>query len=286
MQKGDRQMTFQQQILFAFGAGYTVKRLSLGSDWRVIGLSRTRQGANALKDYGIEGMALNSRTTVQPPPGAHWLISNPPDEQGCSAFRFAGAYAHTASSITYLSTTGVYGDLSGGWAFEWSERRPISRRAERRVIAEDQWRSVCPDVRFVRLPGIYGPGRSSLERVSSGKASRIVKPGQVFSRVHVDDLAAGLRALLHRPYLSGVFHLCDDEPAPPQDIIAYAAQLLDVAAPPAVAWSDADLGPMGRSFYAECKRVSNARAKAALGWRPQYPTYREGLCALHKASKL
>jgi nucleoside-diphosphate-sugar epimerase len=134
--------------------------------------------------------------------------------------------------------------------------------------------------RIVRLPGIYGPGRSPFGKLRNGKAHRAVKPGQVFSRVHVDDIARGLEALFDRPHLYGVFHLCDDLPAPPQDVTAFAANLLQMTPPPEVPFEAAGLSPMAKSFYAECKRVSNARAKAALGWRPLYPTYREGLRAV------
>jgi nucleoside-diphosphate-sugar epimerase len=187
--------------------------------------------------------------------------------------------------VTYLSTTGVYGDLGGGWAFEWSEPTPQSRRAKARALAEDQWRAATGGrVRIVRLPGIYGPGRSAFDRLREGTARRIVKPGQVFSRVHVDDIASGLLALHQRPEAAeqagGVFHLCDDEPAPPQDVIAHAAELLGMAPPPEIPIEEAGLSAMAASFYAECKRISNARTKAALNWRPKYPTYREGLAAI------
>jgi nucleoside-diphosphate-sugar epimerase len=132
----------------------------------------------------------------------------------------------------------------------------------------------------VRLPGIYGPGRSPFDRLRDGTAQRVIQPGQVFSRVHVDDIAGGLAALLAHPEAGGVFHLCDDLPAPPQDVIAHAATLLGLQVPPDVAIEVAGLSEMALSFYAECKRVANARAKAALGWQPRYPTYREGLAAI------
>ena len=134
--------------------------------------------------------------------------------------------------------------------------------------------------RIVRLPGIYGPGRSPFDRLREGTAQRVILPGQVFSRVHVDDIAGGLAALLARPEAKGVFHLCDDLPAPPQDVTAHAATLLGLPVPPDVAIEDAGLSDMALSFYAECKRVANGRAKAALGWQPRYPTYREGLAAI------
>jgi nucleoside-diphosphate-sugar epimerase len=211
--------------------------------------------------------------------GAHLLISAPPGETGCPALAILDDQAIRAASVTYLSTTGVYGDLNGGWAMEWSAINPQSNRAKRRVLAEQGWQKAHERLRMVRLPGIYGPGRSALERVKAGKARRIVKSGQVFSRAHVDDIASGLHALL-RSDAFGPFNLCDDQAAPPQDVIAHAAELLSVAPPPEIKFEDADLSPMGRSFYSECKRVSNARIKAATGWRPQYPTYQTGLSAI------
>ena len=213
--------------------------------------------------------------------GAHVVISAPPSEAGCPAFTLCGDWAAEAASITYLSTTGVYGDLDGGWAMEWTPINPGSEPGRKRVRAEAAWRFVRRDVRIVRLPGIYGPGRSALERVREGRARRIVKAGHVFSRAHVDDIASSLKALI-LSCASGVFNLCDDEAAPPQDVIAYAAELLGVDAPSEVAFEDAELSAMGRSFYAECKRVPNARLKAVTGWRPRYPSYREGLSSIVK----
>jgi nucleoside-diphosphate-sugar epimerase len=155
------------------------------------------------------------------------------------------------------------------------------------VLAEAQWLDASNGrARLVRLPGIYGPGRSPFERLRDGTAQRVIKPGQVFSRVHVDDIASGLEALLQHPRAAGAFNLCDDLAAPPQDVIAYAADLLGVAPPPEVLIAEAALSEMALSFYAECKRVSNARAKAALGWRPQYPTYHEGLRSILAAERL
>ncbi|MEO0982588.1 MAG: SDR family NAD(P)-dependent oxidoreductase [Pseudomonadota bacterium] len=215
-----------------------------------------------------------------PADGAHILVSIPPDADGCPAFRAADWRAAAPASVTYLSTTGVYGDLQGGWAFERTPVAPASDRAKARTVAEAQWASLGCPVRLVRLPGIYGAGRSPFSRLRDGSARRIIKPGQVFSRIHVDDLAGGLERLMLNPDASGVFHFCDDAPAPPQDVTAYAAEIASLPTPPEVPLEAADLSPMARSFYSECKRVSNARAKAALGWRPAYPTYREGLAAV------
>jgi len=278
-------MTDPQRSLFAFGLGDSAHRLArrlIAAGWQASGTVRSAAKATRLASDGIDAVAWSGEDAAPPPvpEGAHWLVSIPPDEAGCPAFRAASRLTGTAASVTYLSTSGVYGDLGGGWAFEWSPARPGSRRGEARALAEDQWRTVRPDLAIVRLPGIYGPGRSALDRVRAGEARRIIKPGQVFSRVHVDDIAAGLERLLERGVPGGVYHLCDDEPAPPQDVIAHAAHLLGLPVPPAVPFADADLSAMARSFYAECKRLSNARTKARLGWRPRYPTYREGLAAL------
>ena len=281
-------MTDQSPTLFLVGPGYSASRLAaLCLDtgvWRVVGTARSEDKAAALREKGIEPVLTNDRDGLsQAAKASHWVISTPPGEEGCPGFGLVGDFAQDAASVTYLSTTGVYGDLDGGWAFEWSPVNPGTKRGERRVLAEQQWLSVRPDTRLVRLPGIYGPGRSQLDRVREGKEEQIVKPGQVFSRIHVDDLANGLFALLQHPGLSGAFNLCDEEAAPPQDVMAYAADLLGMAMPVPVDLETADVSAMARSFYSECKRVSNARLKAATGWRPHYPTYREGLSAIFKA---
>ena len=274
-------MTVPPSLLFVFGMGYSARRLAarlVPDGWRVEGTSRAK---DADLGPGVRALQWGGEGEVRPPSGAHWLVTLPPDPDGCPAARAMGKRAAEAASVTYLSTTGVYGDLGGGWAMEWSPVNPGSARARARVLAERQWQEATGGAaRIVRLPGIYGPGRSPFERLRTGTATRVVKPGQVFSRVHVEDIARGLEALLLKPALTGVFHLCDDEPAPPQDVTAFAAGLLGMAPPPEMDIADAGLSPMARSFYAECKRVSNARAKAALGWRPLYPSYREGLTAI------
>ena len=264
-------MTNAQQHLFCFGLGDSARRtarLLSGLGWTAGGTVRGADKAARLAREGVDAQVFDGTGDITPPPGAHWLISIPPGEEGCPAFAAAGARARTAASITYLSTTGVYGDLAGGWAFAWSPVAPGTRRGRARVAAERQWSSAGVPVRLVRLPGIYGPGRSALDRVRDGTARRIVKPGHVFSRIHVGDIASGLAALMARPDQAGVFHLCDDLPAPPQDVIAHACTLLGEPIPPDIPFDAAELSEMARSFYSECKRVSNARIKARLGWRP------------------
>lgn len=262
--------------LFAFGFGYVATELALrlsAEGWACAGTVRTAETAGPLERQGVT-VHLWPGTDIVPQPGAAWLISVPPDDRGCPVFRSFGDLASNASWIGYLSTTGVYGDLAGGWAFEETPLNPQSREAKNRAAAEAQWAAV--GARLFRLPGIYGPGRSQLERVKEPGARRIVKPGQIFSRAHVADIASALHLSIESP-ATGAFNICDDEPAPADDVLAYAARLLGLDPPPAVNIEDANLSPAAQRFYAECKRVSNARAKAALGWRPAFPTYREGL---------
>lgn len=263
--------------LFAPGCGYVATATAIRLARRgipALGTSRSPDGAQALANSGITPLVWDGGP-LQAPPGALWLVSVPPDDQGCPVHRALSAQAATATAIAYLSTTGVYGDLGGGWAFEEAPRHPQSREAVNRARAEDEWLSVGATI--VRLPGIYGPGRSALERVRAPDARRIMKPGQVFSRAHRDDIAAALDLILTGPKRFDIYNICDDEPAPADEVLVHAANLLGIAPPPAVAFEDAGLSPAGQRFYAECKRVSNARAKAALGWRPLFPTYREGL---------
>jgi nucleoside-diphosphate-sugar epimerase len=182
--------------------------------------------------------------------------------------------------IGYLSTTGVYGDRAGGWVDETAELRPVNARSRWRVEAEAAWAASGLPVEIFRLAGIYGPGRSAFDRLREGRAQRIVKQGQIFSRIHVDDIAAALAASIAAPRPAVVWNLADDEPAPPEDVIAYAAELLGLPVPPAIPFEEAELSPMARSFYAESKRVSNRRLRETLGVALAHPTYREGLRAI------
>lgn len=281
-------MTDQSRKLLLIGPGYSARALAdlcqREGGWQVFGTARNEEKAARLKEDGISPV-LTSDTAGLRAAGqdSHWVISTPPGDKGCPGFDLVGGQAAGAASITYLSTTGVYGDLEGGWAFEWLPVNPGSKRGERRVLAERQWLGARADTRLIRLPGIYGPGRSQLDKVREGKQEQVVKQGQVFSRIHVQDLASGLKALIDRPHLSGPFNLCDDEPAPPQDVMVFAAELIGAAVPVFVDLETADVSEMAKSFYAECKRVPNARLKAATGWRPAHPTYREGLSAIFRA---
>lgn len=264
------------------GQGWGVAAsLKAGADPAII----TAQGAEPvpLDDAAALARALAEARAI--------LVTAPPGPEGCPALPAlvrpmaqAGAFPDW---IGYLSTTGVYGDRRGGWVTEESRLSAQSPEGARRVAAERDWlevgRGMGLTVTVFRLPGIYGPGRSALDRLRAGEARRISAPGQVFSRIHVDDLASGLAASLARPRAGGIYNLCDDEPAPNSDVIAYAAELLGLPVPPEVPLGEAQLSPAALRFYAESKRVSNARAKAELAWRPAYPTYREGLRAVLEA---
>jgi nucleoside-diphosphate-sugar epimerase len=276
--------------LFVFGYGFTGSALARRLGWPAAATARTPEQAAALEAQGVTPVDPTNRKAMAAAlkdVGAV-LVTAPPGDNGCpglSALVPALAEANAYPDwIGYLSTTGVYGDREGRWVYETSPLMARSVEGARRVRAERDWtevgRGMGLTVQVFRLPGIYGPGRSAFDRLAAGTAKRVVKPGQVFSRIHVDDIASGLAASIARPRAGGIYNLCDDEPAPPQDVIAYAARLMGVEEPP-----EAPFDPNSR-FYAENKRVSNALAKAELGWRPAYPTYREGLTAIAQATGL
>jgi nucleoside-diphosphate-sugar epimerase len=215
----------------------------------------------------------------------HLLISAGPGEGGDPVLaelqsRIARAAPHL-DWAGYLSTTGVYGDHDGGWVDEQTPLDPGTRRGKLRQEAEAAWQAI-PNLplHIFRLAGIYGPGRGPFAKVRSGKARRIIKEGQVFSRIHVEDIAQTLAASMHAPDPGAIYNLCDDDPAPPQDVIGYAAELLGLPLPDAVPFEEAEMSEMARSFYAESKRVRNDRIKRDLGITLRYPTYREGLRAM------
>jgi nucleoside-diphosphate-sugar epimerase len=279
--------------LFVFGYGYAAQALGrrlASRGWTLAASLRRSEDAPRLVGMGVDAVPLNEPEllTAEVARAQAVLIAAPPDPDGCPGLRLlvpalarAGAFPDW---IGYLSTTGVYGDRGGDWVFEQSALAAKSLEGARRVGAERDWldvgRGMGLTVTVFRLPGIYGPGRSALDRLRAGDARRIAHPGQVFSRIHVDDLAAGLHASMARPRAGGIYNLCDDEPAANSDVIAYAARLLGREPPPEIPLAEARLSPAAQRFYGESKRVSNARAKAELGWRPAYPTYREGLRAV------
>jgi nucleoside-diphosphate-sugar epimerase len=218
------------------------------------------------------------------------LVSAGPDAQGDPALRRLApeiAAAPNLKKIVYLSTIGVYGDRGGGEVDESAELEPVSSRSALRVKAERDWTALAAasgkTLYILRLSGIYGPGRNVLVNLRDGNARRLIKPGQVFNRIHVEDIGRAIAACFAGAAQGGVYNVTDNEPAPPQDVIVYAAGLLGMAPPPEQDFATADLTPMARSFYGENKRVANRRMKHALGVEPLYPTYREGISALWKA---
>jgi nucleoside-diphosphate-sugar epimerase len=278
--------------LLAFGLGYCASAVaadlaSLG--WRIIGTSRSQDGLRAIEAMGYEAIPF---TGEAPSPAlataigdaTHLLHSAPPDADGDPLLRHHENDLIQAPLrwIGYLSTIGVYGDRKGDWVDETTPPAPSSARSKERHGAECAWQDLAKrqDVTLsvLRLAGIYGPGRNSLERLIAGTEKRIDKPEQVFNRIHLDDITATVLAAIEAGGAAdGVFNLADDEPAPPQDIVTYAAGLLGVEPPPLIPWEQADLTPMGRSFYLETKRVRNDKIKTVLGVALKYPTYREGL---------
>jgi nucleoside-diphosphate-sugar epimerase len=279
--------------VFIFGAGFVgaaFAREMVARGWSVSATARSAAARAALEAGGIGSVDPTSpgAITAALAEASALLITAAPDETGCPALAALGPTLRQGGRppvwIGYLSTTGVYGDRQGGWVTEDSPLAPLSEPARRRVAAEEDWRDLGPTigapVHIFRLPGIYGPGRSAFDRLRDGTARRIVRPGQVFSRIHRDDIVSALAASIERGGEGQVFNLCDDEPCPPQDVIACAATLLGVEPPPEVAYAAEAMSPASQRFYAESKRVSNARAKAVLGWRPAFVSYREGLAAI------
>jgi nucleoside-diphosphate-sugar epimerase len=217
----------------------------------------------------------------------HWLVSIPPVDAGDPVLRWLERHPEAARDLRWvglLSTTGMFGDRAGAWVDEDTPPAPATPRGVRRLEAERAWARALADrpvaLQVFRLTGIYGPGRSAFDRVGRPGARRIVKPGSVFNRVHVDDVVGAVEAGMRRDEHSDLFHVSDDEPASSHEVLTWAADRLGIAPPPEVAWEDAELSPMARSFYEQDYRVSNRRLRDALRWRPRYPSYREGLEAV------
>lgn len=272
-------------VLLTVGHGYSAQRFAASlPEWQRLGTVRTVEAAARLAAEGVEAVRWDEPGAVEAAVfrATHILVSVPPDADGDPALRRLGAdlAAGQPRWIGYLSTTGVYGDRGGGWVDEGAALEPVNERSRWRVAAERNWLASGLPVMIFRLAGIYGPGRSALDRVREGRAQRVIKPGQVFSRIHVDDIAASLRAAIARGRVGRAYNLADDEPAPPQDVIDYAATLLGLPPGEAVPFERAGLSQMARSFYAESKRVSNRRLREELGVDLAYPTYREGLRAI------
>ena len=276
-------------LLLSFGHGYSARALTrhlLPEGWQVHGTTRSEEKARALAASGvIPHIFPRADLTPVLARATHVLISAGPDAEGDPVLRemreaFVAA-APRLEWVGYLSTTGVYGDHAGGWVDEATPLTPSTRRGQWRAGAEAEWQAIPGlPLHIFRLAGIYGPGRGPFAKVRNGTARRIVKPGQVFSRIHVDDIAQVLLASIDRPNPGAVYNLCDDDPAPPQEVIAHAAELLGLPLPPEIPFDEAEMTPMARSFYAESKRVKNDRIKEELGIALRYPDYRSGLAAL------
>jgi len=284
--------------LFCFGLGYSARELARrlpAKGWRITGTATTADGVRAIQARGFLGLAFDGTA-----PGAgigqslstatHVLVSIPPGPSGDPVLLQHAddlAAASTLEWIGYLSTIGVYGDRQGGWVDEDTEPAPNSDRSRRRLAAEQAWQAFAArhgnKLQIFRLAGIYGPGRGAIDNVRDGSARRILKPGQVFNRIHVADIARVLEAAIEGRGTRAIYNLTDDEPAAPDEVIAYAAELLGVLPPPAIPFESADLTTMGRSFYQENKRVGNARLAADLGVELEFPSYREGLAAIARS---
>jgi nucleoside-diphosphate-sugar epimerase len=281
--------------LLCFGFGFSARTLAArlnAQEWRITGTSTTEDGCARIRQAGhraalFNGAVRSADVAAALATATHVLISVPPGDHGDPVLRHHGEDVRRSGRlkwIGYLSTVGVYGDQGGGWVDETTPAVPVSPRSQRRLAAEQGWLALAvlpaPLVGVFRLSGIYGPGSSAVDNLRAGTARRIVKPGQVFNRIHVADIALVVDKAMQRQRLTGVYNVTDDEPAPPQDVIAYAAGLLGLPVPLAIPFTDAALSPMAVSFYAENKRVRNDRIKAELGVALQYPTYREGLAAI------
>ncbi|HCZ00741.1 MAG: NAD(P)-dependent oxidoreductase [Rhodobacterales bacterium RIFCSPHIGHO2_02_FULL_62_130] len=271
--------------LLSLGHGYSAQalaRLLIPQGWRVIGTTRSAAKAQALRAQGVEPILWQDDLTSALAQSTHFLSSIAPDESGDPVLlRYGQQIAATPLHwVGYLSTTAVYGDHKGAWVDETTALTPGTARGAARVAAEQAWSALGLPLHIFRLAGIYGPGRGPFEKVRDGTARRIIKTGQVFSRTHVQDIAQVLAASIARPAPGGIYNVCDDDPAPPEDVLSHAARLLGLPDPPAIPYETAEMTPMARSFYAESKRVRNDRIKADLGLKLLYPTYREGLAGL------
>jgi nucleoside-diphosphate-sugar epimerase len=255
--------------IFVFGMGYTARAFSraMGQGATIAGVTRSDFDAADIGD------------------ATHVLVSVPPGDADpvLAKYRAAILAAGSLQWIGYLSSVGVYGNYGGAWVSERTTPHPKSPRTLARLKAEGEWGGIARErgvpLATFRIAGIYGPGRNAFVNLAEGRAHRVVKPGQVFNRIYIDDIAAVLAAALANN-ATGIFNLADDEPAPPQDVVAYAAAMMGVEPPPEVPFAEADLSPMARSFYEDNKRVLNLRIKDELGIALRYPTYREGLTAL------
>jgi len=277
------------KTLLSFGHGYTAKALAkllVPEGWVIYGTVRNSNDFTGLEESGVIPVLWSGRMPESAfAEASHMLISTAPGADGDPVLQEyknkINEIAGDLSWVGYLSTTGVYGDHQGEWVDETTPLTPATERGKLRVGAENQWKSMASlPLHIFRLAGIYGPGRGPFEKLRNGTARRIIKENQVFSRIHVEDIAQVLKASMANPNPGAVYNVCDNDPAPPQDVIGYAAKLLGAEVPPEIPFESAGLTPMARSFYAESKRVCNDRMTKELGITLRYPTYHDGLTAL------
>ena len=274
------------KTLLSIGHGYSAQALDkilLAEGWTIIGTARSGEGCAALVKRGIQAVHWpREDLSAHLATATHVLTSVAPTDAGDAVLNSYGAElaAGEFEWVGYLSTTGVYGDHQGGWVDEDTALTPSTKRGQMRVEAEAAWQALGLPLHIFRLAGIYGPGRGPFSKVRNGTARRIIKENQLFSRIHVEDIAQTLAASIARPRAGGIYNVCDNLAAPPEDVIGFAAELLGMDAPEAVRIEDADMSPMARSFYAESKRVDNGRIKSELGVELRYPDYQTGLRAL------
>ncbi|MGH6865254.1 MAG: SDR family oxidoreductase [Methyloceanibacter sp.] len=281
--------------LFAFGLGFSAQALArrlAAKGWEIAGTARDRNKVCQLRAEGYDAVCFSGDHGDRELPrllrsASHLLLSIPPGADSdpvLAHYRHEIATLGTLTWIGYLSTVGVYGDQQGRWVGEATPPRPNSARTVARAEAESAWLAFGDEigrpVQIFRLAGIYGPGRSVFDKLRDGTARRVKKEGQVFSRIHVEDIAGVLEASIAQPRAGAIYNVADDEPAAPGDVVAHAAAMLGVATPPEVDFEKADLTPMARSFYEGSRRIGNALIKSELGVVLRYPTYREGLASL------
>ena len=274
------------KVLLSIGHGFSASVLGaqlIKDGWTVYGTTRSVEKAKKLNDGGVNSIIWpGTDLTPYIQKATHILTSVSPNSQGDPVLNQYNEILskNTFDWVGYLSTTGVYGNHNGGWVDENSPLKPNTTRGKLREEAELAWSKLNVNLHIFRLAGIYGPGRGPFSKVRNGTARRIIKEGQLFSRIHVDDIAQVLLASIRYPRQGAIYNVCDDNPAPPEDVISYAAELLDMPIPIAIDYDKAEMSPMARSFYAENKRVSNELIKKELGVELKFPDYKAGLQSL------
>nr|WP_194430730.1 NAD-dependent epimerase/dehydratase family protein [Stenotrophomonas maltophilia] len=276
--------------ILILGLGWSGRVLAAQLQAHGVGVAGTVRDPSFAPDDGLPRHQLHADTPPSPAlldeiaQADAVLCSVPPDAEGDPALRLLLPALQASPALRwvgYLSSTSVYADRAGGWIDERSAADATEAAGVQRLLAEAQWRALAGQRSIAsavfRLPGLYGPGRNALVQLAQGRARHVVRPGQVFNRLHVDDLATVIIAAMRRPARQGLYLPSDDEPAPPQDVLAFAAKLGGFALPPAVAWDDPALSPTLRRFYESNKRIDSRRTRTALGWQPRFPSYREGL---------